>query len=185
MKKILVVFIFIILFISCVTINNTEDKILSDSQYYADLGDYENAIKELDKDTTSNYKILFNKSVYLSHLKKYKESNKVINQLIRKDGLRLQYLKLKALNYYYLEDAQEFEKTLDKLYLLKPLDKKISDYYINYYTNEKKYEKAKKALWLLIDANIDKKKNFEKVINIERALDNSTLTSYSTFYSTL
>ncbi len=185
MKKLLVASILIsIIFVSCVsTENSKENQVIANSQYYIDLDDYENAINELDKDTTGDYKALFNKAVYLSHLKRYEESIKVIDSLILRDNTRLHYLKLKAWNYHYLENTKDFEKTLDQLYLLKPLDEKISKYYIDYYVKVNNYEKAKEALWLLIDADINKKDNFEKLANIEKALESSTF--YSNFYSML
>ncbi len=184
MKKIILIFTILIVLISCATINETDSQILANSQYYASIGEYENAIKELDKDSSGNYKILFNKAIYLGELKRYKESIEVLDNLIKEEE-RLQYFKLKVWNYEKLNDTKNFEESLDKLYSLKPLDYKISNKYISHYISVKKYEKAQKALWLLIDADKNKKENFKKLLEIEEALDSSAYDTYSNLYSTL
>lgn len=170
MKKLLILLATILLLFSCATSEDSANQVLANSQYYSSKGEYEKAIKEIDQYGDFDYKLSFNKALYLSELEKYEESLDVLEILIREDGNRLQYLKLKAWNLAYLNRTNEFISILDELYSIKPLDLKISETYIEEHKKLKDWNKVRLALQLLIDADVEKDKSLKKLLEVEKEL---------------
>lgn len=180
MRKILITLVSILFIVSCASSNDTTTQILTESQYFASIGEYEKAIDEIDKDNSNDHKLLFNKAVYLSELERYEESNNLLDYLIQNDAERIQYLKLKAFNIGYGGVFEDFIKVIDRLYEIKPLDSKISDIYIEKHMQLKDYDKVRDAVNLLLDAEINVSQNQRRFLEIEKALKTSAYPYYTT-----